>query len=208
MVGLNNLYDWLIFMRHLDAATHVEVLHYKTLNVCRWPLDENQVDQLLKCTQPVTVPHASLPTSCLPLVPAHNNHNAYATNRPLFLMGGNADSTMEFHRYLPHLSDEEREILDLHHGYKKCQHCYVQHDGNSCPNDFPDTSSYTPLSHELAAETYKVPGYDTFHGVDLSMICMSKVAPIFTWGPTTHLLTLPPIQTMQFVVLGLGMPDD
>ena len=49
-----------------------------------------------------------------------------------------------------HLSDDEREILDLRHGCKKWRRFYVQHNTNY-PNDFSDGLNYTTLSHETAA---------------------------------------------------------
>jgi hypothetical protein len=86
---------------------------------------------------------------------------------------------------LPRLSDDDRDLLELHHGCKKCRRCYVQHTNANCPNDFPDARTYRPLSQSLAAEAYKAsqqPGYDAFHGVAPSMDHTAMVARVFAWG--------------------------
>jgi hypothetical protein len=143
--------------------------------------------QTRRFTTSSTTPHniqSSSQDNRPPFSQVQNMQN-YQPNRPDYMTGSNAVSSMRSRSRLPRLSDEECEILDLHHGCKKCRRCYVQHDHNSCPNDFPDGSGYRQISFELAADFYKasqVPGYDAFHGVDISRTPKTAVAPVFAWA--------------------------
>jgi len=48
MVQLDNLSDWLIFMRRLDNSAHAELQHYKNLTTCKRGNNENQGDAIIK----------------------------------------------------------------------------------------------------------------------------------------------------------------
>jgi len=194
MIQLENLDDWLIFMRRLDDSARAELQRYKNLTTRKRGNDENQGDITIKrsCALPSTTDTA-LPNSQMnnrpPFSTTQHNRPSYHTNRPPYASGANALAYTGRSR-VPRLTDDDREILELHHGCKKCRRFYVQHDHLNCPNNFPDTSLYTPLTQETAADTYKAsqqPGYDAFHGIDITTMRVSRVALIFAWGgPASH----------------------
>ena len=46
---------------------------------------------------------------------------------------------------LPKLTNAERQLLYDNDGCLKCRHVFVNHRSPSCPNDFPDATTYKPL---------------------------------------------------------------
>ena len=200
MIQLESLDDWLIFMRRLDNSARAELQCYKNLTTRKRGNDENQGDITIKHSRALpSTTDTTLPNSQTnnrpPFSTTQHNRPSYHTNRPPYASGANA-LAYTGRSHVPRLTDDDREILELHHGCKKCRRFYVQHDHLNCPNDFPDASLYTPLTQETAADMYKAsqqPGYDAFHGIDITTMRVSRVAPIFAWGgpPLTTLLLKP-----------------
>jgi hypothetical protein len=61
MVQLENLDDWLIFMRRLDDAACAEVLRYKSLSVRKRMTDENQEERAPKRSRPFSTSNDAPP---------------------------------------------------------------------------------------------------------------------------------------------------
>ena len=65
----------------------------------------------------------------------------------------------------PPLSQEEIALLNKHKGCRKCRRFYVSHRGHNCPNDFPDGTTYVPLSEDVAVDAMrKVAVASTYNG--------------------------------------------
>jgi hypothetical protein len=47
---------------------------------------------------------------------------------------------------LPKLTQTERKLIYDNEGCLKCRHVFVNHQSGTCPNDFPDASTYKPLT--------------------------------------------------------------
>src|SRR5258705_3990587 len=167
-------------MRRLDDTGRAELQRYKSFANRKRSSNDEQSDA------PQNVPGLFIPNPNPssnvrpPLQPMRTNSGSSFPNRP-YATGSNAipSSTCSLQK----LNDEDREILQMHHGCKKCRRCYVQHDNTNCPNDFPDPATYQRLSHEVAAAAYKAsqrPGYDAFHGIDPSSAPATTMAQSFT----------------------------
>ena len=61
----------------------------------------------------------------------------------------NAASSSASHSVLPKLSSVKRQLLYDNEGCLKCRRVFVQHRSAACPNDFPDTTNYKPLTQSF-----------------------------------------------------------
>ena len=61
----------------------------------------------------------------------------------------NATSSSASRSVLPKLSSVKRQLLYDNEGCLKCRRIFVQHRSAACPNDFPDTTNYKPLTQSF-----------------------------------------------------------
>jgi hypothetical protein len=192
MIDLATFDEWLIFMRRLDDAARAELQRYKNFSSRRRTEVVEQQENSNRDSQSFPSSSSRTTNENRPVFkPIQKTNHPYKPNKTPYATGSNALPNSRMRVYLPRLTDDEREVLDIHHGCKKCRRFYVQHDGSNCPNDFPDGTNYKPLSFEVAADVYKAsqrPGYDAFHGIDIVSSTPATLAPIFAWGgpPSTN----------------------
>jgi hypothetical protein len=102
--------------------------------------------------------------------------------------------------FCPALTENDKLLLNKHHGCRKCRKFYVAHQMKDCPNNFPDRATYIPLTEELAfkmmrksvvASTYSAPTIVHQHGIPtftelVSQPCLAPTSfqiPIQTTAP-------------------------
>ena len=124
MVQIETLEDWLVFMRRLDDSARAELQRYKNLTTRKRGNDENQEDVMIKRSRALpsttdTTPPTSQTNNRPPFSTTQHNHPSYQNNRRPYASGTNALPYTGRSR-VPRLTDDEREILELHHGCKKC----------------------------------------------------------------------------------------
>ena len=204
MIGIDTFDDWLLFMRRLDDSARAELQRFKLLTRKRNNY-EDHAEPLPKRPRPFPS-HANniqeLKSARPPFQPIQNSasnnppHSSFASGSNALPSSNSMYPSSKSYGRLAKLTDDERELLDLHSGCKKCRRFYVQHNSGNCPNDFPPATNYMPLTLEMAADTYRAsqtPDYDAFHGIDCCSTRTSRIAPIFHWGgPTSHTSIFPP----------------
>lgn len=181
MVGIAEFEDWLLFMKRVDAAARAD-----RLSLQQQPIPKRVFDGARNFDD-----HYKRPRYVQPL------QDSTAHNRPFRPTGANAVSARApGTSYLPHLTDFERDVPDIHHGCKKCRRFYVKHSGANCPNEFPDGATYQPLTTKLAEEAHKaslLQGYDPFIGVpNASAQSSMTVAAIRPWTFNRTIMSSPP----------------
>ena len=128
MVQLENFDEWIVFMKRTDDIARAELRRFRS--------------------------SPQKPSSSFVPYPRMQRalRDTDVPNRPPLVTGANAITSPP--RRLPRLTDIERDTLEVHHGCKKCRRFYVKHTFRNCPNDFPDVTTYQPLTFEMAQDAY------------------------------------------------------
>ena len=114
----DNFMDWSVKVKHVNDALHTETVHFEgiTTHNC----------ERSRCKQLTLNNHD-------PARKILNNNNTTATSSALFA-------------WLPKLTNNEHTLLMDNHGCLKCHCVFAYHVLKDCPNDWPNTMTYCPVT--------------------------------------------------------------
>ena len=133
------------------------------------------------------LPNMQLPVSTL----AYRGTGANSIRPAPFASAPNSyfSSSTSGRKRCPPLTQTEIGLLNKHKGCRKCRTFYVAHRGQNCPYDFPDSSTYVPLTEEMA--------YDAMRKTAVASTYAAP-APFHEGPPAIHVTPhhLPPLRNL------------